>query len=95
MEGFLCHKCRCKLTHMGGNVWICIICDLPNPSAHLWPSIVYENHCWNCPGGVDSRYSVKSATPGMGYHCNLCGEDLTKWKIQQGIIKPVDSHAVL
>jgi hypothetical protein len=95
MEGFLCYKCGCKLIHMGGNAWVCIICDLPSPSVHLWPSYVYQSHCWNCPGGVDSRHSKKSAALGMGWHCDSCGEDLTGWKIKKGIINQGDSHAVL
>jgi hypothetical protein len=36
----------------------------------------------------------------MGWHCEICGKDLTEWKIQQGIINQGiinqgDSHAVL
>ena len=46
----------------------------------------YINHCWNCGTKIDSACCVESSTPGMGYHCKLCGEDLTKWKRNMGLI---------
>ncbi len=88
----LCNKCGCTLHHMGENNWACVICDLPD---HYNPGFpVYRSHCWNClPGGVDSRHSKKSSTPGMSYHCDFCGEDLEGWKKKMGLLR--DNHAVL
>lgn len=46
----------------------------------------YINHCWNCGTIIDSAYCVKSSVPSMGYHCNKCGEDLTKWKRNMSLL---------
>jgi hypothetical protein len=53
------------------------LCGLPeeDPKAKI-----YSNHCWNCSSSINSLNCVKSSTPGMGYHCNCCGKDLTEWK---------------
>ncbi len=41
----------------------------------------YTNHCYikGCSGGVNSLWSKKSRIPSMGYHCDVCGEDLTRY----------------
>jgi len=49
------------------------------PPIHI-AATVYINHCWNCGCIIDSRVCRRSQTPGMGYHCNTCGKDLTEWK---------------
>ena len=66
---------QCVLLEPNNEVWECIVCDRPQEEI-----IVYKNVCWNCKHPIDSRFCAKSITPGMGYHCNNCGEDLTKWK---------------
>jgi hypothetical protein len=72
-----CDKCGSVMamdgTDLNGNIqWSCFQCDPP----------VYQNHCWvsGCSGHIDSRINPQSKTPNMGFHCLLCGEDLTKWK---------------
>lgn len=45
----------------------------------------YQNVCWNCRHTIDSRFSLKSNTPDMGYYCNQCGKDLTEWKLRKSI----------
>jgi len=40
----------------------------------------YVNVCWNCRSSIDSNQCVKSSIPGMGYHCNICGKDLSEYK---------------
>ena len=55
-------------------------CDCAMPAINI-----YINHCWNCGFGIDSRTSIKSLLPGMGYHCGGCGKDLTEWKQSKGL----------
>jgi hypothetical protein len=66
-------------------VGACIYCDLPQEEERF---DIYQNHCWNCGYGIDSRYSRPSLIPGMGYHCSnpLCGKDLTEWKLRNGLV---------
>lgn len=66
-----------------GNAFImaCMYCDMPYEEVK-----VYNNTCWNCGYGIDSRFSQPSAIPGMGYHCGRCGKDLTEWKLRHGLI---------
>lgn len=40
----------------------------------------YINICHECGYKINSLFSEKSYNPEMGYHCERCGEDLTKWK---------------
>lgn len=65
----------------GAEIVSCMYCDLPQEP-------VYENVCWACGKDIDSRTSVQSATPGMGYHCEdpACGKDLTEWKGMKPIV---------
>ena len=84
-----CPKCKqnsiFEIEDLGGGFTIaaCIYCDLPQEEEH-WG--IYENHCWNCGFGIDSRYSIQSIIPGMGYYCGWCGKDLSEWKLRMGLI---------
>lgn len=51
----------------------------------------YEAICWSCGADIDSRIHRRSETRGMGYHCGLCGKDLTEWK--RMILKKYDVPA--
>ena len=51
-------------------------------------STPYVNHCWNCNSVINSGVCKLSLIPGMGYHCNTCGEDLLKWKAKMLGITP-------
>lgn len=64
-------------------IMACMYCDLPQEEDSFY---IYQNHCWNCGYGIDSRFCKPSNIPGMGYHCNTCGKDLTEWKLRQGLI---------
>ena len=80
-QALFCSKCGTELVNVGGAAWACVVCDMPGEPEHS-----YKNWCWNCPEEINSEYCNKSLTPGMGYHCRSCGEDLTGWKIKKGII---------
>ncbi len=56
----------------------CPVCDIPYDAEMK----VYEFQCWvdKCNGVGNSLTCVKSSNPGMGYHCPVCGKDLTLWK---------------
>jgi hypothetical protein len=58
-------------------------CGLPKEDPK---NISYINHCWNCGTEIDSIFCVESSTPGMGYHCKLCGKDLKEWKENMGLL---------
>jgi len=62
----------------------CPVCDMP-PEAEMK---IYEFHCWvdGCDGVGNSFNCVKSAAPGMGYHCPKCNNDLTEWKRRRGVM---------
>jgi len=64
-------------------VYACMHCDMPQEEEGFY---IYQNHCWNCGYGIDSRFSQISQLPGMGYICGYCGKDLTEWKIRKGLI---------
>jgi len=68
--------CGSELIQIDETCWACIFCDLPQEEMEF----VYENICWSCGSDIDSRTCLKSKIPTMGYHCNLCGNDLSKWK---------------
>ena len=73
-------KSTCQRCGSPQNTPECVFCT---PQQQLFPPInipVYLNHCWNCKSAIDSRVCRKSEIPGMGYHCNSCGKDLTEWK---------------
>jgi predicted RNA-binding Zn-ribbon protein involved in translation (DUF1610 family) len=92
-----CCRCGGELTledNLGNGVMLytCPLCDYPPPeddhnlfcvSSQL-ETRVYKNHCWNCGAAIDSTFATPSRTPGMGYYCPRCGEDLTKWKLMKG-----------
>lgn len=59
-------------------------CGLPEEDTRLYST--YINHCWNCKSAINSDICKLSNTPEMGYHCNLCGKDLTEWKQRVGLI---------
>lgn len=67
----------------GVSVMACMYCDLPQEEDGF---AIYQNHCWNCGFGIDSRFSVPSQFPGMGYICGWCGKDLTEWKLRNGLL---------
>lgn len=67
----------------GSFIGACMYCDLPQEEDEFY---IYQNHCWNCGFGIDSRFSVPSRISGMGYHCGRCGKDLTEWKLRRGLI---------
>ena len=67
----------------GSFVGACMYCDLPQESEGF---AIYQNHCWNCNWGIDSRFNVPSEIPGMGYICKHCGKDLSEWKLRKGLI---------
>ncbi len=69
-----CSKCGAPI-----NTPECVFCTKP-PLFPPMPTAVYINHCWNCKANIDSRVCRKSETPGMGYHCPVCGKDLTEFK---------------
>jgi hypothetical protein len=74
-------------TDLNGNIrWSCFQCDQP----------IYQNHCWvnGCNGQIDSRINPRSQTPGMGFHCLLCGKDLTEWKLRKGLITPTQLQSM-
>jgi hypothetical protein len=76
-----CRKCGAKLIIVQENkacvIKACPLCDLPVGSPELPP--LFKNHCWNCGGPINSDCCVPSETPGMGYHCPLCGKDLREF----------------
>jgi len=67
----------------GCEIMYCIHCDLSKDENG---SYVYQNHCWKCGYGIDSRFSKLSHIPGMGYICGHCGKDLSEWKLKIGQI---------
>lgn len=67
----------------GSFLGACMFCDLPQEEDNFY---IYQNHCWNCGFGIDSRFSTPSSIPGMGYHCGSCGKDLTEWKLKKGLV---------
>jgi len=71
----------------GCEVMHCIHCDLSKDEHGTY---VYQNHCWNTScnhAPIDSGVCKKSVRPGMGYHCPICGKDLTEWKIKIGLLQ--------
>lgn len=89
MQFAICPTCQqptvIEIEKLSGGYWIgaCLYCDLPQEEDSFY---VYENHCWNCGFGIDSRFSRPSSIPGMGYHCGYCGKDLSEWKLRKGLI---------
>lgn len=81
-----CDRCKSDMELIESNetceVYACLYCDILKLPAPIVPKevIPYINHCWSCHSGIDSRICVKSSTPGMGYHCNVCGNDLKGYK---------------
>jgi len=76
-------------------IYACLDCDIPQE-----PNIyIYQNHCWNCGFGIDSRFSAPSPMPDMGYVCGHCGKDLFEWKLRRGLIMTTQiyggQHAIL
>ena len=67
----------------GSFIGACLYCDLPQEEDGF---AIYENHCWNCGYGIDSRFSRRSVIPGMGYYCSSCGKDLVEWKLMKGLV---------
>lgn len=70
-------------------VMACLYCDLPQEDDQF---AIYQNHCWNCGYGIDSRFSTPSQLPGMGYCCGYCGKDLTEWKLRKGLITSTELY---
>lgn len=59
----------------------CVFCtDHPPLFPPVFVPHIYLNHCWKCGSTINSRTCRRSQTPGMGYHCSVCGKDLTEWK---------------
>jgi len=77
----ICPICKNQLIPDPHSGWDCIFCRTEGTEPVTLKS-PYINHCWNCGFGIDSRVSVKSLIPNMGYHCGSCGKDLTEWKQQ-------------
>jgi len=75
----ICKECNGPIIDSG------CCCGLPDEDPKSFSRNPYINHCWNCKGSIDSRNCVRSSIPGMGYHCNLCGKDLTELKQGKGI----------
>jgi len=79
----ICPKCLSKMICMevyhDHQIWVCMYCDLPQEEIEC----CYTSVCWSCGSDIDSRTCRKSDTPTMGYHCNLCGKDLTEWKLKR------------
>jgi len=80
----MCSRCKRQslliLTDDDGHEHLSCDCARPiNP---------YINHCWGefCSGQIDSRTCQKSKLPDMGYHCPLCGKDLSEYKVWKGEI---------
>lgn len=89
LENAVCPKCKLKtivpleVLTSGHIIGACLYCDLPQEDDHFH---IYENHCWNCGYGIDSRFNRPSPIEGMGYICNYCGKDLLEWKLGKGLI---------
>ena len=71
-----CKECKAPIYD---STCLCGVPEMVHPTL-----TIYINHCWNCGDTINSLSCRKSLTPGMGYHCNSCGEDLTKWKLRVG-----------
>jgi len=80
MTNPVCSICKNPLAPEPHGTWFCPTC-MSEALAPISKS-PYINHCWNCGFGIDSRVSVKSLIPDMGYHCGSCGKDLREWKQQ-------------
>lgn len=80
-----CPRCNMEMVkvdeHRDTAVYACPECDMPGE-----PHWAYENHCWNCQSEISSETCRASNIPGMGYHCNFCGEDLVGWHVKNGNI---------
>ena len=71
-------ECGSTLIQIDETSWACIFCDLPQEDMEYY----YTSVCWSCGNDIDSRTCRKSLISGMGYHCNLCGKDLSEWYIK-------------
>lgn len=79
-----CHRHSIMMIDRFGDgtfVGACYYCDMPQEDI-----FAYENRCWNCGYGIDSRFNKPSPIPDMGYVCGWCGKDLTEWKLRHGLI---------
>ncbi len=86
MDHLVCPTCNqrsmLEIEFAGSNLLMaCLYCDLPQEEDGF---AIYQNHCWNCGYGIDSRFSHPSPFPDMGYLCGYCGKDLTEWKLKTG-----------
>lgn len=81
LQNKICPHCLSKMICMevyhDHQIWVCMYCDLPQEEIECY----YTNVCWSCGNDIDSRVDRKSDNPGMGYHCSLCGKDLTEWYV--------------
>lgn len=81
----MCPTCKqqsmIEIEQLAGGLIImaCLYCDLPQEEDHFY---IYQNHCWKCGYGIDSRFSAPSPIPDMGYICGNCGRDLLEWKLK-------------